>query len=325
MNKSKVMKAFSEYGIFLALLIIMVGFSLTTDVFLTKTNLLNICRQVSMVGIASTGFIFVLLLGGIDLSIGSQITLANILMGVLINYTNISSLWVIFLIGILMHLLCGLLNGLLITKVKMPPLIVTLSTMTILEGAAYLICRGKPIYGFPENVKTLGQGFVGIIPIPVIIMVIMFAICSFALNKTYIGRYFYAVGGNREASKLSGINVDRIEILGYILSALGAAVAGIIILSRTNSAQPSAGSGFEFDVITATVLGGVSVNGGVGKVSCMIAGVLIIGVLNNGLVLINLDSYAQMVVKGIVLILAVGYDCLQKERAKSGKMAVTTG
>jgi len=323
MNKKyDIQKIFSEYGIYLALIAICVGFALASKVFLTTKNILNIARQVSMVGIAATGFIFVLLQGGIDLSIGSQITLANIIMGYVISKMGITNLLIVFPVGITVHLLSGVINGLLITKVKILPLVVTLSTMTILDGISWIICRGQPFSGFPPNVRVVGQGYLGNIPIPVIIMALMFCICAVMVNTTYIGRFFFAVGGNKEASNLSGINVDRITRLGYILSAGAASIAGIVMLSRTNSAQPGVAKGFEFDVITASVLGGVSMSGGAGRVSGLIAGVLIIGVLNNGLVLINLDPYMQLVIKGLVLLAAVGYDSLSKDRASRRKMVV---
>jgi hypothetical protein len=172
------------------------------------------------------------------------------------------------------------------------------------------------IYGFDERFKVIGQGYVGPVPVPVIIMIICFAIGSFILNKTYFGRYFYAVGGNEEAAKLSGIRVGRIKYLIYALGGLFSGLAGIVMLSRTNSAQPTAGIGYEFDVITCVVLGGVSVAGGIGKISNVVAGVLIIGVLTNGMVLLNVSTFAQMIIKGIVLILAVGFDCIQKRNAQ---------
>jgi ribose transport system permease protein len=200
----------------------------------------------------------------------------------------------------------------------MPPLIVTLCSMTILEGLAYIASKGIPIFGFPESFAVIGQGYVGVVPIPVIIMIVILGIGFFILNFTYFGRYFYAVGGNEEASLLSGINVKMVKYLAYTLSGLFAGIAGIVMLSRTNSGQPLAGKGFEFDVLTAAVLGGVSVNGGYGKISNVVAGVFIIGVLSNGMVLLNISQYVQMVTKGLVLFAAVAFDCMQK----SGKFSI---
>lgn len=304
---------FKKYGIFVVLLLLIVFFGVTSKAFLVPSNLFNVARQVSMLGIAAVGMAFVLLLGGIDLSIGSQITLVNIVAAWLMVNAQLHPIMA-SLIAILMSTSIGFLNGWIIANIKMPPLIVTLSTMTIIEGVAYIICRGIPIFGFPKSFSALGQGYVGPIPIPVIIMVVILLLGSFVLNKTYFGRYFYAVGGNEEAAKLSGIHVNRVKYLVYSLSGLFAGIAGIVMLSRTNSGQVLAGKGFEFDVLTAVVLGGVSVSGGFGKISNVVAGVLILGVLSNGLVLLDVSQYVQMVTKGLVLLLAVAFDCIQKSR-----------
>jgi ribose transport system permease protein len=193
--------------------------------------------------------------------------------------------------------------------------------MTILEGLAYIISGGIPIFGFPRGFSVIGQGYVGPVPVPVIIMVVILATGSFILEKTYFGRYFYAVGCSEEAAHLSGINVRRVKYLVYTLSGLFAGIAGIVMLSRTNSGQALAGKGFELDVLTAVVLGGVSVNGGQGKINNVVAGILILGVLGNGLVLLNVSQYVQMVTKGAVLLLAVGFDCYQKSRPREAARA----
>ncbi|WP_101909749.1 ABC transporter permease [Marasmitruncus massiliensis] len=302
-----------RYGIYLVLLVLIIFFSIASKAFLHPSNLFNVARQISTLGIAAVGMTFALLLGGIDLSIGSQITLANIITAWLMVNAGASPVLSI-LAALLVSTAVGFLNGWVIANIHMPPLIVTLSTMTILEGLAYIISGGVPIFGFPESFAFIGQGYVGPIPVPVIIMVIVLLTGAFILNMTYFGRYFYAVGGNEEASKLSGINVKMVHCMAYTLSGFIAGLAGIVMLSRTNSGQPVAGKGFEFDVLTAVVLGGVSVSGGFGKISNVVAGVIILGVLNNGMVLMNASSYIQMVVKGSVLLLAVGFDCLQKRR-----------
>jgi ribose transport system permease protein len=307
--------ALKKYGIFAVVILLVVFFSIASDNFMHTNNLLNIARQVSMMGIAAVGFTFVLLLGGIDLSIGSVVTLVNIVAAWLMihghqNPVVACALAVILAAGI------GFLNGWIVAKINMPSIIVTLSMMIIVEGAAYLVCDGLPIFGFPKAFAVLGQGYLGGVPIPVIIMVAVLAIGAFILNKTYFGRYFYAVGGNEEAAKLSGIGVTGIKYLVYTLSGLFAGISGIVLLSRTNSGQVMAGKGFEFDVLTACVLGGVSVTGGVGKISNVVAGVMILGVLNNGLVLLNVNQYAQMEIKGIVLLFAVAFDTIQKNRKR---------
>ncbi|HAH62606.1 MAG TPA: ribose ABC transporter permease [Treponema sp.] len=302
-----------KYAMFLVLLILVVFFSVTTDAFLNPENLFNVARQVSMLGIASVGMTFVLLLGGIDLSIGSMITLVNIVAAWLMVNAKVNPV-LACLAALAMSTALGFFNGLVIAKIRIPPLIVTLSMMTILEGLAYIICKGIPIFGFPKNFAVIGQGYIGPIPIPVIIMIVILLIGAVILNNTYFGRYFYAVGGNAEAAKLSGINVDGIQCLVYALSGLFAGIAGIVMLSRTNSGQALAGKGFEFECLTAVVLGGVSANGGYGRISNVVAGVLIIGVLSNGMVLLNISQYVQMVTKGALILLAVGFDCVQRYR-----------
>lgn len=311
----KNMESLRRYGIFAVLLVLVIFFSITSKNFLVPNNLLIIARQISMLGIASIGMAFVLLLGGIDLSIGSQITLVNIVAAWLMVNGNLNPI-LACLASILLSTAIGFTNGVIIAKVKMPPIIVTLSSMIMIEGIAYMISGGQPIFGFPEAFSVLGQGYVSIIPIPVIIMIVIMMIGSFILNSTYFGRYFYAVGGNEEASNLSGINVDRVKFLVYALSGLFAGIAGVIMLSRTNSGQVLAGKGFEFDALTACVLGGISVTGGYGKISDVVAGIMILGVLNNGMVLLNASQYTQMFIKGAVLLLAVAFDSIQRNKKR---------
>lgn len=302
-----------QFGIYIVLLFLLILFTILSENFLVSHNLLNVARQVSMMGIAAVGFSFVLLLGGIDLSIGSVITLVNIVAAYLMVNSGMHPV-IAVTVALALSAAIGFSNGWIIANLKMPSIIVTLAMMIIIEGVAYLICEGLPIYGFVKSFAVIGQGYVGPIPIPVIIMVVVMAIGGFILKKTFFGRYFYAVGGNEEAAKLSGINVNRVKYLVYTLSGFFAGVAGIVILSRTNSGQVLSGKGFEFDVLTACVLGGVSVTGGVGKISNVLAGVLILGVLSNGLVLLDISQFVQMVIKGSVLLIAVGLDCLQHRK-----------
>ena len=302
---------FKKYGIFLVLVILFVFFSIQSDVFLRTNNLFNIARQVSFLGIAAVGMTFTLLLGGIDLSIGSVISLVNVVVALLMVEHGVSPITAC-LIGLLLSTILGFLNGWAIANIGIPPLIVTLCALTIWEGVAYILSKGLPIFGFPSTFSILGQGYIGVVPIPVIVMAAILGIGAFILNKTYFGRHFYAVGGNEDAAYLSGINVKRVKYLAYTLSGFFAGLAGIVILSRTNSGQAITGKGFEFSVLTAIALGGVSVNGGVGRVSHIVAGVFIIGILTNGLVILNVSQYIQMVTKGVVLFIAVAFDMLQK-------------
>ncbi len=312
MKKINFTNYIKKYGIFLALVIIVLYFTSVSNVFLTPSNLFNVARQVSFLGIAAVGMTFTLLLGGIDLSIGSIISLVNVVCASLMVNHGMSPVTAC-IISLIMSTLLGFLNGLAIANIGIPPLIVTLCAMTIWEGVAYILSKGLPIFGFPTSFSVIGQGYIGVVPVPVIIMIVVLIIGSIILNKTYFGRYFYAVGGNEDAAFLSGIIVKRVKYLAYTLSGFFAGVAGIVILSRTNSGQALAGKGFEFSVLTAIALGGVSVNGGVGKVFNIVAGVFIIGVLTNGLVIMNVSQYVQLVIKGLVLFTAVAFDMLQKD------------
>lgn len=312
--KSRVINEFKDKAIWVVFALLFIGFALANKRFVSSNNLFTIARQVSMLGIASIGMTFVILIAGIDLSVGSIITLVNIVAAYLMVNRGFS-MTVAVVLALLLAVMVGVLNGFLVSTIGISAIIATFATQIVFAGASYLISGGTPIYGFDERFKVIGQGYLGPIPVPVIIMILCFALGSFILNKSYFGRYFYAVGGNEEASKLSGIRVSRIKYLVYALSGLFAGLAGIVMLSRTNSAQPTAGMGYEFDVITCVVLGGVSVSGGYGKMSNVVAGVLIIGILTNGMVLLNVSTYMQMIVKGTVLALAVGFDSIQKKRA----------
>ena len=281
--------------------------------FITAGNVVNISRQVSYYGIASIGMTFVILIAGIDLSIGSIITLVNVVCAFLMVNSGMN-MWLAIIVSLVVATAIGVLNGGMVATIGIPALIATFASQTIFEGAAYLISGGRPISGLPEGFALFGRWSVGIVPVCTIIMIICFIVGSFILNKTYFGRYFYAIGGNEEAAELSGIRVNRVKYLIYALSGFFAGLAGIVLLSRSNSAQSTVGKGLEFDVITCVVLGGVSVNGGVGRMSGVVAGVLIIGCLTNGMILMDVSEYTQMVVKGIVLAIAVGIDCISKKR-----------
>lgn len=314
--KDRVVSQLKDKAIWAVFIIMFLGFTIANPRFIQVDNLFTMARQVSMYGIASIGMTFVILIAGIDLSTGSIITMVNILCSYMMVNMGMN-MWLAILCSLIAATLVGVLNGFMVSTVGIPAIIATFATQTIFAGVAYILCGGTPIFGFDERFKIFGQGYIGPVPIPVIIMVICFAIGSFILNKTYFGRYFYAVGGNEEAARLSGIRVKRIKYLIYALSGFFAGLAGLVLLSRTNSGQPTAGDGYEFDVITCVVLGGVSVNGGYGKFSNVVAGVLIIGALNNGMVLLNVSQYSQMIIKGVILAFAVGFDCLQKKRQAS--------
>jgi len=300
-------------AIWLVYIVMVIVFTIANKNFIKPSNLVAISRQVAVYGIASVGMTFVILIAGIDLSIGSIITLVNIACAWMMVKMGIN-MWVATLISLAIAVLVGVLNGFMVSSIGIPALIATFASQTIFEGLSYLWSSGLPISGFTKDFDLFGKTAVGIIPVSAIIMIACFLIGSFILNKSYFGRYFYAIGGNEEAAELSGIRVGRMKYLIYALSGFFAGLAGIVMLSRTASAQNTAGKGYEFDVITCVVLGGVSVNGGVGRISGVIAGVLIIGSLTNGMILMNVSTYTQQVVKGLVLAVAVGIDCMSKKK-----------
>lgn len=307
---------FQKYGIVVVLAGLVVFFTIMSNAFLTVDNLFNVARQVSMIGITSVGMMFVMLTGGIDLSVGSVLAFVNVVCAYFMVKMDMNPL-VACLLCMVIAAGFGFLNGTIITKLRVPPIISSMGFMNILSGLAFIISGGLPIYGFDPSFTVMGQGYISIIPIPVIIMIAIFILGWFILNKTYFGRYFYAIGGNEEAAKLAGINTQSTKQMVYTLSGMFAALAGIIMLSRLNSGQPTTGKGFEFEVIIAVVLGGVSVNGGSGRIFGVVIGVLIMGILSNGLVLMNVNDYVQDVVQGIVLVIAVGFDCVSKARSEN--------
>ena len=313
MKENKLGNIIKSQAIWVVFIVLCVGFTIANPRFITATNLLIMLRQVAVWGIASVGMTFVILLGDIDLATGSVITFVNVLCSYLMVHMGVPMVLAI-IITLAASTLIGILNGFMVSTIGIPALIATFATQTAFSGIALIICDGQPINGFTESFKVFGQGKVGPVPVPVIIMIICFALGAFILNKTYFGRYFYAVGGNIEAARLSGIRTGRVKYLVFALSGFFAGLAGLVLLSRVNSGMGNAGLGYEFKVITCVVLGGVSVSGGSGRMSGVVAGTFIISALNNGMVLINLNSWVQNIVLGIVLVLAVEFDCYQKKR-----------
>ncbi|WOF24267.1 ABC transporter permease [Microbacterium betulae] len=310
--KSVLMPRLKELGILLVLIVLVIGFSLATPNFLDPANIFNIARQVATLGICAVGFSFVLITGGIDLSIGYQISLNVVVTGMLMARFEVPW-YAACLAALVLGALIGVVNGLIITLTGVAPLIVTLSMMMILNGVSYLLSGGLPIFGFPAEFSVLGQGAIaGVIPVSLLFLVAVWAIGLFILDKTYVGRYFYAIGNNAEAARLSGVNTRRTIVFVYALCGFFTAIGAVLLLSRLNSAQSATGAGFEFTVLTACVLGGISVMGGRGRLFGAFVGVLIVGVLDNGLVLMNVSEYVQLVIKGCILLAAVVYDAMSK-------------
>ncbi|MBP1993868.1 ABC transporter permease [Paenibacillus eucommiae] len=304
--------ALIKYGIYFVLLFLILFFSVASDAFLSVNNLLNILRQVSIIGIVAVGMTYVILTAGIDLSIGSIIGVSAVLAAKLMLFGM--NPFLACIITLIVGIIIGLMNTYFIHEIQIPPLIVTLATLTALRGIAYIITGGLPVYGLPEGYSIVGQGYFLGIPVPVIVMIVCFVAGYIVLEKTRFGRYVYGVGSNEEASRLSGVNVRKVKYIAYCLSGFLSALAGLVLLSRVNSGQPTAGTGYELDVIIGVVLGGVSMNGGEGRISGVITGILIMGVLTNGMILLNISEYYQLVVKGGVLLLAVSLDYMTKKR-----------
>jgi len=301
-----------EIGIFLALIVLMTIFSFYSDTFLTLNNLLNIANQVSMVFIIAVGMTIIIILGGIDLSAGYTAGLAGMVTaGFLSKGWNIP---IAILVGICVGAFIGMFNGLVITKVGITDFIVTLATMSAAHGLIFAYTGGYPIYkDIPKSFFIIGQGRIWGIPVPVILVLIVFIIGFLLLSRFKLGTYIYATGGNKEAARLSGISVDKVKIIGYIISGVSASIAGIIMSSRLGSGQPTAGDTFLFDAIGATVLGGTNLAGGEGTLTGTLIGVCIIGVISNGLTLFNVPFYYQEVIKGLIIILAVAYNSFRSK------------
>ncbi len=295
-------------GSLIGLVVLFVVIACLNSSFIDPGNLKNLLRQVSINALISFGMTFVILTGGIDLSVGSILALSSALMGSFIvgGLDPILAIVVACLIGAAL----GAVNGLVITYGKVAPFIATLATMTIFRGLTLVYTNGNPISGLTENEAFLnfGQGYFLELPVPAVMMLIMFGILYFILHKTPLGRKTYAVGGNEKVSFIAGIKINRIKIFAYTVTGMLCGMAGAILTSRLNSAQPTAGTGYELDAIAAVVLGGTSLSGGKGRIVGTLVGALIIGTLNNGLNILNVSSFYQQVVKGIVILLAVLMD-----------------
>ena len=298
-----------ETGITVALLIEIVLFSILSPYFMTGENILNVSLQISITAIIAVGMTFVILTGGIDLSVGSVVAFAGIVTTAVLQ---VSSLPLAIAAGLLVGALSGAFAGLFITRLKITPFIVTLALMTIWRGAAFIYTSGRPIWELPEGFGVIGGGRVAGMPIPSIIMVGTFAGAYVVLHHTRFGRYVYAVGGNAAAARLSGVRTDRVVMIVYVVCGLLTALSGILLASRLSSGQPNAGLSYELDVIAAVVVGGTSLFGGRGSILGTFIGSVLIGVLRNGLNLLNIESYVQQVVVGVVILVAVLVDRLRE-------------
>ena len=312
-EKGPAKKRLNKLGPLLALVVLVVFVTIMNPNFLAPANLLNLLRQVSTNALIAFGMTFVIITGGIDLSVGSTLALSSALMAGLIA-SGLDPV-IAMVIGLLLGAFLGACNGVMITKGKMAPFIATLATMTIYRGLTLVYTDGNPITGIGDSFifKYMGRGYLFGIPFPVVVMLLFFGVLYVLLHKMTFGRKTFALGGNEKAAFIAGIKSDRIKIAIYSISGLMAAVAGIIITSRLNSAQPTAGNAYEMDAIASVVLGGTSLSGGRGRLVGTLIGALIIGTLNNGLNLLGVSSFYQQVVKGVVIIIAVLLDRKNKK------------
>lgn len=317
MNKQAVSEFVRKNMAWVILAVILLLFSFTPN-FLSFQNIINILAQNTYVVIASLGVAFLMMAGEIDISAGYMMSLCSVAAGILMVHGGVPTAVAVPLV-LLLGVALSVLNNVLSEVLKISRFMITVATMSIFQGASYVISKSVSIKGFPESFKFLGQGYVGPIPLLIIIMFVLLAVCSVLMNRTYFGQYVYALGGNSEAAKLAGINVRRMR---YIISAIAGALialAALILTARLGSAHSTTGPGTEFTAITGILLGGVSVRGGEGKMTSVFAGVLIVSILTNGMQLAGLDTYYQFIAKGVIMLLAIGIDIYNLNRRQKVK------
>ncbi|MBB4403686.1 MULTISPECIES: ABC transporter permease [Rhizobium/Agrobacterium group] len=286
------------------LIVVSILMGLASDNFFSLNNIMNVLRQVSVVGILAVGMTFVILTGGIDLSVGAVMALVGTLSaGLMVNSGLPAS--VALPAGLFIGLGIGIFNGVLVAWGKMPAIIVTLATMGMARGLGLIYSGGYPVSGIPSWISWFGVGRIGVVPVPVVIMVVIYAIAWVLLQRTAFGRHVYALGGNELAARLSGVKTQRVKLAVYGISGVTAALAALILTGRLMSGQPNAGVGFELDAIAAVVLGGTAIAGGRGLILGTLIGAVLLGILNNGLNLMGINPYLQDVIKGGIILLAI--------------------
>ena len=300
-----------ELTLVIVLFVLLLLFYCFAPKFMTIENIKNILVQNAYIIVSSIGMAFVIIGGGIDLSVGYQISLVGVITTISIQWFHLP-VWCSVLIGLMIGTLLGAINGFLSVKLQVHPMVITLATMAIYQGISYIITNSNSIYGLPDSFKFIGQGKILGIPVSIIITVIVLIGATFFLSKTYPGRYIYALGGNGEAARLSGVNTSAMRVISFAICGFFVTVASILLVSRSGSMNSSVGAGTEFTCITAAVLGGVSMAGGEGKVWKVCVGAIILGVLSNGMQFVGLGVYPQYVAKGIILMAAISFDTYQK-------------
>jgi inositol transport system permease protein len=304
----------NKYGMLFVLIAMVILMSFLSDAFLATQNLINIVRQISFVGIIAMGVTMVIITTGIDLSSGSVVALVSVVAASL-AHPGEYPLIIPIAAGLCIGICTGFINGFITAKGKIPAFIATLGMMTAARGLALLYSGGRPIGNLNESFLVLGKGTILGIPFPIVMFILIGIISHLLLSKTKFGKYTYAIGGNEQAAKIAGINVDRYRIMIYAYAGLLTAIAGMMLTARISSGQPSLGLMYELDAIAAAVIGGTSLNGGIGTIPGTIIGALIIGVLNNGLDLLGVSSYWQQILKGAIIAAAVLLDSRKNKRA----------
>ncbi|MGV3490877.1 MAG: ABC transporter permease [Devosia sp.] len=318
-----------QFGPLLFLIVLMAVFTALKPSFIDPINVFNILRQISITGLIALGMTFVILTAGIDLSVGSLVALCGMVAAIVAKGGTANSMslsagastgfgWFAALLAAMaVGALAGGVQGTAITRLKVPPFVVTLGGLTIFRGITLTLSNGGPISGFDADFRWFGNGLIGPVPVPVIIFAIAAIICHIVLRYTRYGRAVYAVGGNAEAARLSGLRVDRVLVSVYVIVGFFSGLAAFVLAARLNSAEAVAGIGYELTVISAVVIGGTSLFGGIGSVGGTVVGAALIGVLQNGLQFNNVSSYTQSIVIGLILIVAVAFDRWLKSRARS--------
>lgn len=301
---TKIKRFIGDYGIIIFFAAILIFLAIAAPNFLTVNNLVNVVRQSSIIGIIALGMTFVMITAGIDLSVGSVVGLAGMVFAILAPSSG-DAFWIPLVAGLGVGLLVGFLSAALVVWGKILPFLATLATMAIARTLALVITEGQVVSGLSHPAEWLGSGFIGPIPVPVLIFVIAAIICEFVLSRTKFGSHVYAVGGNEESAKKVGISVPRVLFTVYLIGGVLAALGGLVLTARLNAAAPVAGLGYELQVIAAVVIGGTSLFGGVGTIRGTVLGVLLLGVVMNGMNLLGVSSYWQQGVQGVILVLAV--------------------
>lgn len=309
-KKQDLTKLLRQFGLLFVILAIVIIMSIVSPVFLKPQNIINIIRQVSINGIIAVGMTCVILTGGIDLSVGSVVAITSVICG---SFLAMGINWFVACIsGVAISILFGLFNGYMISYVRFQPFIATLASMAIGRGIALAYSNGKPYPIKDPSFIAIGQGYFLGIPIPIILLVIVVAVGLITLKMTTFGRYIFAIGGNENAAKLSGVRTRRVKLTVYVISAICASIAGLILSARISSGQPTAGESYEMDAIAATAIGGTSMNGGLGSLVGTIEGFFLLGLMTNSMNLLNINSFYQQIAKGLLIVVAVFLDMKSK-------------